>query len=79
MIQDKLNSLPYEAKMANTSKDLIVQMSMSFISNLAAKANTICTDHSKKTIVAEHVFEAMHESKQTHLLAPVLLDQKNTA
>lgn len=44
---------------------------MSFISNLAAKANTICATHNKKTIVAEHVFEAMHEAKQTQLLAPI--------
>jgi hypothetical protein len=39
---------------------------------LAAKANRICATHSKKTIVAEHVFEAMHESKQTQLLGPIL-------
>ena len=44
---------------------MIIAMSMSFISNLAAKANKICATHNKKTIVAEHVFEAMYESKQT--------------
>jgi histone H3/H4 len=44
---------------------------MSFISNLASKANVICSNHNKKTIVAEHVFEAMHEAKQTYLLGPI--------
>lgn len=62
--------------MSNASKDLLISLSMSFISNLAAKANTICAKHNKKTIVAEHVFEAMHEAKQTQLLAPIL-DQPN--
>ena len=50
---------------------MIIAMSMSFIANLAAKANTICADHNKKTIVAEHVFEAMHAAKQTHMLGPI--------
>jgi len=69
MISEKL---PADVKMANTSKDLIIQLSMAFISNLAAKANTICSDHDKKTIIADHVFEAMHAAKQTHLLGPIL-------
>jgi len=51
---------------------MIIAMSMSFISNLTAKANKICATHNKKTIVAEHVFEAMYESKQTQLLGPIL-------
>jgi histone H3/H4 len=61
--------------MASTSKDLIIALSMSFISNLASKANTICSNHNKKTIVAEHVFEAMHEAKQTYLLGPIFDSQ----
>jgi histone H3/H4 len=69
MISEKL---PADVKMANTSKDLIISLSMSFISNLAAKANTICSEHNKKTIIAEHVFEAMYSAKQTHLLGPIL-------
>jgi len=44
---------------------------MSFIANLSAKANTLCAKHNKKTIVAEHVFEAMHEAKQTQFLGPI--------
>lgn len=44
---------------------------MSFISNLAAKANAVCATHNKKTIVAEHVFEAMYEAKQTQILGPI--------
>jgi histone H3/H4 len=43
-----------------------------FVANLAAKANTLCATHKKKTIVAEHVFEALYEQKQSHLLGPVL-------
>jgi hypothetical protein len=50
---------------------MIIALSMSFISNLAAKANTICATHNKKTIVAEHVFEAMYEAKQTQILGPI--------
>lgn len=68
MIQEKL---PEDVRMSNSSKDLIITLSMAFISNLAAKANTICATHNKKTIVAEHVFEAMHEAKQTYLLGPI--------
>ena len=64
--------------MANTSKDLIMQLSMHFIQNLAAKSNEICSKHDKKTIVAEHVFEAMNVGKQTYLLAPIF-DEKNYA
>lgn len=64
--------LPEDVRMANTSKDLIMQLSMHFIQNLAAKANEICSQHDKKTIVAEHVFEAMSHNKQTYLLGPIL-------
>ena len=69
MIQNKL---PEDVKMANASKDLLISLSMSFITNLASKANTICSKNNKKTIVADHVFEAMYEAKQTYLLAPIL-------
>lgn len=64
--------------MSNASKDLLIACSMSFISNLAAKANSICATHNKKTIIAEHVFQAMHEAKQTFVLAPIL-EQPNYA
>lgn len=58
--------------MSNAAKDLLITLSMSYISNLAAKANSICATHNKKTIIAEHVFQAMHEAKQSFVLAPVL-------
>ena len=60
---DKMPEKPQPPKMSSTSKDLVIQLSMQFISNLAAKANTICSEHNKKTIVAEHVFEAMYQAK----------------
>ena len=58
--------------MANTSKDLVMSLAVAFVQNLSSKAQQVCTDRNKKTIVAEHVFEAMHEAKLTYILAPVL-------
>ncbi len=58
--------------MATSSKDLLISLSMHFVTNLSAKANTLCATHKKKTIVAEHVFEALYEQKQSYLLATVL-------
>lgn len=47
--------------MATQSKDLLVNLSTMFVANLASKANTLCATHKKKTIVADHVFEALYE------------------
>lgn len=58
--------------MANASKDLLIQLSMSFVTSLSAKANVVCGEHGKKTIFPEHVFESLHAQKQSGLLAPVL-------
>ena len=69
MIQEKL---PEDVKMATLAKDLLIGLSTMFVANLAAKANTLCATHKKKTIVAEHVFEALYEQKQSHLLGPIL-------
>jgi histone H3/H4 len=69
MIQDKL---PDDVKMATQAKDLLINLSTMFVANLASKANTLCATHKKKTIVAEHVFEALYEQKQSHLLAQAL-------
>ena len=47
--------------MSTQAKDLLINLSNLFVVNLAAKANTLCATHKKKTIVAEHVFEALYE------------------
>jgi histone H3/H4 len=49
--------------MANASKDLLIQLSMSFVTSLSAKANVVCGEHGKKTIFPEHVFESLHAQK----------------
>jgi histone H3/H4 len=58
MIQEYL---PEDVKMAVQSKDLLINLSTLFVANLTAKANTLCAQHKKKTLVAEHVFEALYE------------------
>ena len=69
LIQEKL---PDDVKMATQAKDLLINLSTMFVANLAAKANTLCATHKKKTMVAEHVFEALYEQKQSHLLSQAL-------
>ena len=54
--------------MATTSKDLLISLAMHFVTNVSARANTVCAEHNKKTILPEHVFEALHASKQNHFL-----------
>lgn len=58
--------------MANTSKDLLIQLSMHFVTSLSARANVVCAENGKKTIFPEHVFESLHKAKQAPLLAPIL-------
>jgi histone H3/H4 len=69
LIQEKL---PEDVKMANSTKELLISLGMSFVVNLSDKANVFCNNHNKKTIVAEHVFEALHDQKQLYLLGPVI-------
>lgn len=69
LIQEKL---PEDVKMANSTKELLISLGMSFVVNLSDKANVFCNNYNKKTIVAEHVFEALHDQKQLYLLGPVI-------
>jgi len=46
--------------MATQSKDLIINLSTIFVANLASKAYTLCSNNKKKTMNAEHVFEALY-------------------
>ena len=49
--------------MSNTSRDLLISLSMTFLNHLADVSNNICTKRDKKTIIPEHVFDAMTVSK----------------
>ena len=48
--------------MSNQSKDMLYQMTMQFLTFLAAKANTVCANKNKKTIFPEHVQDALNVS-----------------
>lgn len=76
MIQDKL---PDDVKMASDSKDLLITLSTIFVANLAVKANTLCVNNKKKTMNAEHVFEALYNQKQSYLLESSLGQSSNYA
>ena len=54
--------------MSTTSKDLLISLAMNFVTNVSARANSVCAEHNKKTIFPEHVFEALHTTKQNHFL-----------
>lgn len=51
--------LPEGARMSNSSKDLLYVLTMSFLTNLAAKSNLACSNKNKKTIFPEHVIDAL--------------------
>jgi len=63
--------------MATQSKDLLINLSNIFVANISAKAYQLCSLNKKKTMNAEHVFEALYNQKQSHLLESSLGQNNN--
>ena len=56
LIEEKLPPL---GRMSTNSKDLIIQLCMTFLNTLAAKSNIVCGQKNKKTVCPDHVIDAM--------------------
>ena len=59
MIAEKL---PQGTKMSVEAKNLIINLCMDFLTQLAAQSNEECGKRSKKTIMPDHVIDAMDVS-----------------
>lgn len=65
LIEEKLPPL---GRMSTNSKDLIIQLCMTFLNTLAAKSNIVCGQRNKKTVCPDHVIDAMVEMQLTQYL-----------
>ena len=54
-----MEKLPTDARISTNSKDLIIQLCMTFLTTLSAKANNVCGAKNKKTVCPDHVIDAM--------------------
>ena len=54
-----MEKLPNDARISTNSKDMIIQLCMTFLTTLAAKANNVCGAKNKKTVCPDHVIDAM--------------------
>lgn len=54
-----MEKLPASAKMHQQSKELISQLCMVFLMQLAEEANEFCNAQNKKTVCPDHVLDAL--------------------
>ena len=54
-----MEKLPKDARISTSSKDMIIQLCMTFLTSLSAKANNVCGAKNKKTVCPDHVIDAM--------------------
>ena len=45
-----MEKLPKDARISTSSKDMIIQLCMTFLTSLSAKANNVCGAKNKKTV-----------------------------
>ena len=66
MIAEKL---PQGARISTDAKNLIINLCMDFLTQVAASSNEECSKKGKKTIFPEHVIDALDVSSRLFLLA----------
>mmetsp|Transcript_19329 Transcript_19329/g.26176 ORF Transcript_19329/g.26176 Transcript_19329/m.26176 type:complete len:91 (+) Transcript_19329:414-686(+) len=58
-----MEKLPASAKMHQQSKELISDLCMHFLMQLAEQANDFCNAQNKKTVCPDHVLDALSVSQ----------------
>jgi down-regulator of transcription 1 len=68
-MKNSLIEIPFKVpniRVANESRELILNCCTEFIHLISSEANEICNQKNKKTISAEHILEALDKLGENH-------------